>query len=252
MPGISRASLAAAAVLVAAIAGRAGLYAGVPVAPLAGASGHTRQQLPDGPGKELLPRLCAGCHDLMFTVSTRETEAGWTRIVNDMRSKGADGTDEDFEKVVAYLTAHMGKSEPSAAHAHLDLLANRTKVAPGERFALGLRLVAAAGWQLKGGDASGGLPLVSWTLPQTVTIGEPARRATDAPAAVKAFPAVVSISVVPGSTLDLTARVAYEVCRETCLTETVTASMTLPVGDGGVPSHEAEFARAGVVSRPPR
>jgi hypothetical protein len=45
----------------------------------------------------------------MFTVSTRETEDGWTRIVNDMRSKGADGTEEDFAKVIAYLTAHMGK-----------------------------------------------------------------------------------------------------------------------------------------------
>ena len=53
-------------------------------------------------------------------------------------------------------------------------------------------------------------------------------------------------------TLDLTARVSYEVCRETCVTETATASMTLPVGDGGVPSHEEEFARAGVASPPPR
>ena len=45
----------------------------------------------------------------MFTVSTRETEEGWTRIVNDMRSKGADGTEEDFAKVIAYLTKNMGR-----------------------------------------------------------------------------------------------------------------------------------------------
>ncbi|MEY4094963.1 MAG: hypothetical protein RLZZ53_2162, partial [Acidobacteriota bacterium] len=53
------------------------------------------------------------CHDLMFTVSTRETEEGWTRIVNEMRSKGADGSEEDFAKVVAYLAQHMGKPKPS-------------------------------------------------------------------------------------------------------------------------------------------
>ena len=47
----------------------------------------------------------------MFTVSTRETEDGWTRIVNDMRSKGADGTEEEFAKVIAYLTANMGKTQ---------------------------------------------------------------------------------------------------------------------------------------------
>lgn len=67
------------------------------------------QELPDGPGKELLPKLCAGCHDLMFTVSTRETKEGWAGIVNDMRAKGADGTDADFDVVVAYLAANFGK-----------------------------------------------------------------------------------------------------------------------------------------------
>ena len=115
MRAISRVSLAAAAVLVAAVAGKAGLHADVPVVPPAGVSGHARQQLPEGPGKEVLSTLCAGCHDLMFTVSTRETEDGWTRIVNDMRSKGADGTEEDFAKVIAYLTAHMGKPGLSTA-----------------------------------------------------------------------------------------------------------------------------------------
>ena len=84
-----------------------------------------------------------------------------------------------------------------------------------------------------------------------ITIGEPAQRAADAPSTLTAFPAVVSTSAAPGSTLDLTARVTYEVCRDTCLTENATASMTLPVGDGGLPSHEEEFARAGVASRPP-
>ena len=137
-------------------------------------SEHTRQQLPDGPGKELLPRLCGGCHDLTFTVSTRETEEGWTRIVNDMRSKGADGTEEEFAKVIAYLTANMGKPGAPVGQANLELIANRI------------------------------------------------------------------------------ARVTYQVGRETCLTETATASMTLPVGDGGMPSHEEEFARAGVTARPPR
>ena len=113
MRAMSRATLAAAALLVAAVGGTAALHADMPPARLTVASGHARQQLPDGPGKELMAKLCAGCHDLMFTVSTRETEEGWTRIVNDMRSKGADGTEEEFAKVIAYLTANMGKPKPS-------------------------------------------------------------------------------------------------------------------------------------------
>ena len=107
MPAMSRATLAAAALLVAAVAGSAALQADMP--PARPTVTSAPQQLPDGPGKELLPKLCGGCHDLMFTVSTRETEDGWTRIVNDMRSKGADGTEEEFAKVIAYLTANMGK-----------------------------------------------------------------------------------------------------------------------------------------------
>lgn len=124
MKAMSRAIVAAAALLVAVVAshstplmGATALHAGTnPVRPIAG-YGDARQQLPDGAGKELMGKLCAGCHDLMFTVSTRETEEGWTRIVNDMRAKGADGTEEEFAKVIAYLTAHMGKPGPSAAHA---------------------------------------------------------------------------------------------------------------------------------------
>ena len=84
MQAMSRASLAAAVVLVAAVAARATLlHADAPLAPL---PGPASQDLPDGPGKDLVVRLCSGCHDLVFTVSTRETEAGWTAIVNDMRS----------------------------------------------------------------------------------------------------------------------------------------------------------------------
>ena len=117
MQVMSRATLAAAAVLVAAVAGA--LHADMPPARYAATSGDGRQQLPDGPGIELVSKLCAGCHDLMFTVSTRETEDEWTRIVNDMRSKGTDGTEEDFAKVIAYLTAHMGKAEPSEGHGEI-------------------------------------------------------------------------------------------------------------------------------------
>ena len=120
MKAMSRATLAAATLLVGAVAVHANtsLAAVVP-------SGHARQDLPDGPGKAELSKLCSGCHDLMFTVSTRETEEGWTRIVNDMRSKGADGTEAEFAKVIAYLTANMGKPKPSDGHPKSELLRDR-------------------------------------------------------------------------------------------------------------------------------
>ena len=122
MKFIPRSMLTAAVALVVAVAGHStalmAVHTDQPLARPAAAAEDARQDLPDGPGKELLPKLCGGCHDLMFTVSTRETEEGWTRIVNDMRSKGADGTEEEFAKVIAYLTAKMGKPGPSELRAH--------------------------------------------------------------------------------------------------------------------------------------
>ena len=109
MQAASSASLAAAAVLLTAVVGYSTTHANTSPARPAFVSGYERQELPDGPGKDEVKKLCAGCHDLTFTISTRETEEGWTKVVNDMRSKGADGSDADFEKVIAYLTANMGK-----------------------------------------------------------------------------------------------------------------------------------------------
>lgn len=105
---MSRVIVAAAVLVVTTVAGTA-LHADMRAARATVDAGNAGQDLPDGPGKEELIKLCAGCHDLMFTVSTRDTEEGWTRIVNDMRAKGTDGTEEEFAKVIAYLTKHMGK-----------------------------------------------------------------------------------------------------------------------------------------------
>lgn len=107
MHAMPRLLLAAAALHLTVVTAAAALMAGSDERP----SMTRAQDLPDGAGKELLPRLCAGCHDLMFTVSTRETAEGWTRIVNDMRAKGADGTEKEFEMVIAYLAANFGKAE---------------------------------------------------------------------------------------------------------------------------------------------
>ena len=103
-----RATLIAAAALFAAVSGNTILDAERTTSSVTSGTVAV-QDLPDGDGKKELTKICSGCHDLTFTVSTRDTEEGWTAIVNDMRSKGADGTEEDFAKIIAYLTRNMGK-----------------------------------------------------------------------------------------------------------------------------------------------
>jgi mono/diheme cytochrome c family protein len=86
------------------------------------AGSPSKSDLPPGEGKELLSKNCIGCHQLTVITSQHKTESGWTDTVVEMRSRGANGSDEDMEKIVHYLTAnfgpqHSGPSSGSAASA---------------------------------------------------------------------------------------------------------------------------------------
>ena len=43
------------------------------------------------------------------------TKAQWTDVVNDMVSRGAQGTQQDLDNVVTYLSTHFGQGAPPAA-----------------------------------------------------------------------------------------------------------------------------------------
>lgn len=75
------------------------------------------QNLPAGEGKDLLVKDCTGCHELNVVTTQRKSESGWTDTVVEMRGRGANGSDDDMEKILQYLTANFGpqSSSPSAA-----------------------------------------------------------------------------------------------------------------------------------------
>jgi putative heme-binding domain-containing protein len=76
--------------------------------------GHA-QTLPDGNGKAEFQRICSNCHSVSMATSQRMDQAQWTGVVNDMVSKGAQGTQQDFDNIIAYLTANYGKGAPPTA-----------------------------------------------------------------------------------------------------------------------------------------
>lgn len=67
-------------------------------------------QLPDGPGKETVQKICSGCHAPQIVLGHRDTKEGWAQIVSNMVEKGANGTDEEFNTIIDYLAAHFPKS----------------------------------------------------------------------------------------------------------------------------------------------
>jgi competence protein ComEA len=68
------------------------------------AAAADRPKLPDGPGKETLQRVCAGCHGAEIVLGKRLSHDGWSEIVANMIQRGAQGTDDEFADIVDYLT----------------------------------------------------------------------------------------------------------------------------------------------------
>jgi putative heme-binding domain-containing protein len=75
------------------------------------------QSLPEGQGKAEFQRICGNCHSVAIATSQRMTQAQWTGVVNDMVSRGAQGSQQDLDNVTSYLATHFGQGAPPAAGA---------------------------------------------------------------------------------------------------------------------------------------
>ena len=70
-------------------------------------------QLPDGPGKDAVVKVCGTCHEPIRAAAMRLTREGWEQTVADMRWRGAKGTDEEFTAVIEYLVANFLGEAPA-------------------------------------------------------------------------------------------------------------------------------------------
>ena len=67
------------------------------------------QDLPDGPGKAVVEKVCAACHGLNTVTGMRRTKDSWETTVDEMATRGATASEEEFDAVVAYLSRYFGK-----------------------------------------------------------------------------------------------------------------------------------------------
>jgi competence protein ComEA len=65
-------------------------------------------QLPPGPGKETVEKICAQCHGVTLFIGRAEPRGSWDRMIANMIGRGARGTAEEFEQVAQYLTKTFG------------------------------------------------------------------------------------------------------------------------------------------------
>ena len=76
-----------------------------------------KPKLPEGPGKETLIRICAGCHGAEIVLGKRLDRDGWSQVVVNMIQRGAQGSDDEFADIVDYLTNTVSKINVNQATA---------------------------------------------------------------------------------------------------------------------------------------
>jgi competence protein ComEA len=69
---------------------------------------QTEPKLPEGEGKATVERICSNCHELEVVARARNTRAGWNSVIDDMVARGAEGTDEELERILDYLAKNLG------------------------------------------------------------------------------------------------------------------------------------------------
>jgi cytochrome c5 len=62
-------------------------------------------------GKELTERVCMACHELGPDVTAGRSAEAWKKTLEEMRVMGAQGSDEEFELILAYLV-HTYPAKP--------------------------------------------------------------------------------------------------------------------------------------------
>lgn len=77
-----------------------------------GSANAFANQLPDGPGKEVVLKKCVSCHTLQVVVARRGNEDDWAQEVSKMVGRGATISDDDADTIVDYLAAHFGPNSP--------------------------------------------------------------------------------------------------------------------------------------------
>lgn len=66
------------------------------------------QDLADGPGKDTFVKICSACHDAAVVVTMHNSKDDWQATVDDMKGRGAEGSDDDFKTIIGYLAKYQG------------------------------------------------------------------------------------------------------------------------------------------------
>ena len=94
-----------------------GAIGGTLFALVAGAADIT--ELPAGPNRDLISKVCTTCHDLQLVFDgTGFSRDDWSMTLDEMVANGMSISADDRDKILGYLSTYLGPSPPKAEIAH--------------------------------------------------------------------------------------------------------------------------------------
>jgi competence protein ComEA len=78
-----------------------------------------QEKLPAGPGRDAMKKVCSKCHGAENVIGLAKSREEWGELVGKMVDLGAEGSVDDFNDVVDYLTEHF----PQAARVNVNKVA---------------------------------------------------------------------------------------------------------------------------------
>lgn len=73
---------------------------------------QTHPELPAGPGKDTLIRVCSSCHSPDNVIANGQDRSGWENTITKMAGFGAVASDEEFSEILEYLVKNFPSNTP--------------------------------------------------------------------------------------------------------------------------------------------
>jgi hypothetical protein len=76
-------------------------------------------ELPEGPNRDLVSKVCTACHDLQLVFDGAGfSRDDWNMSLDEMVANGMSISANDREKILGYLSTYLGPSPPKAESTH--------------------------------------------------------------------------------------------------------------------------------------
>ena len=72
-----------------------------------GQGGVAKDPFPESPGKPALLKVCSNCHTADTVIQSLRTRQEWSDAIDQMARFGAEGSDQEFDQILSYLSRHF-------------------------------------------------------------------------------------------------------------------------------------------------